>query len=156
MTLSSDTPGSVSHVMSAKALLPCEVSRTKAQTSLRDQYSVFSLLQCLLTRRSDHLKCSSSCLAKRGPFVVKDGVSWVNGASQVALMVKNLRNEGSIPGLGDPLEEEMATHSSILARGIHGQRSLTGYSPRGRGVNWRDLARTHASWRRAGKWAELR
>ena len=27
-------------------------------------------------------------------------------------------------GLEDPLEEEMATHSSVLARKIHGQRSL--------------------------------
>ena len=31
----------------------------------------------------------------------------------------------------DPLEEEMATHSSILAGEIHGQRSLAGYSPWG-------------------------
>ena len=31
----------------------------------------------------------------------------------------------------DPLEKEMATHSSILAREIHGQRSLEGYSPWG-------------------------
>ena len=31
----------------------------------------------------------------------------------------------------DPLEKEMATHSSILAWEIHGQRSLVGYSPRG-------------------------
>ena len=48
------------------------------------------------------------------------------GASQVALMVKNppasagdLRDAGLIPGLmqdwEDPLEEGMATHSSILA-----------------------------------------
>ena len=35
----------------------------------------------------------------------------------------------------DPLEKEMATHSSILAWGkFHGQRSLVGYSPWGRGV----------------------
>ena len=31
----------------------------------------------------------------------------------------------------DPLEKEMATHSSILALRIHGQRSLVGYSPQG-------------------------
>ena len=44
------------------------------------------------------------------------------GASQVALVVKNLpanagdvRDVGLIPGLGRPLEEGMATHSSILA-----------------------------------------
>ena len=46
----------------------------------------------------------------------------VVGASQVALVIKNLhanagdsRDEGSIPVLGRSLEEEMLTHSSILA-----------------------------------------
>ena len=34
-------------------------------------------------------------------------------------------------GQEDPLEKEMATHSSILAWRIPGQRSLVGYSPRG-------------------------
>ena len=45
-----------------------------------------------------------------------------NGASQVVLVVKNppanseyIREVGSVPGWEDPLEEEMATHSSILA-----------------------------------------
>ena len=45
--------------------------------------------------------------------------------SQVVLMVKNppanagdIRDVGSIPGSGNPLEEGMATHSSILAWGI--------------------------------------
>ena len=32
-------------------------------------------------------------------------------------------------GQEDPLEEGLATHSSILAWRIHGQRSLVGYSP---------------------------
>ena len=32
-------------------------------------------------------------------------------------------------GQEDPLEKGMATHSSILAWRIHGQRSLVGYSP---------------------------
>ena len=43
-------------------------------------------------------------------------------ASQVVLVVKNppasagdIRNMESIPGLEDPLEEAMSTHSSILA-----------------------------------------
>ena len=31
----------------------------------------------------------------------------------------------------DPLEEEMATHSNILDRKSHGQRSLVDYSPWG-------------------------
>ena len=34
----------------------------------------------------------------------------------------------------DPLEKDMATHSSVLAWRIHGQRSLAGYTPRGRRV----------------------
>ena len=50
-------------------------------------------------------------------------IFWICRSSQVVLVVKNipanagdLRNSGSIPGLGDnPLEESMATHSSTLA-----------------------------------------
>ena len=34
-------------------------------------------------------------------------------------------------GQEDPLENGMATHSSILAWRIHGKRSLVGYSPWG-------------------------
>ena len=34
-------------------------------------------------------------------------------------------------GQEDPLEESMATHSSILAEESHGQRILAGYSPQG-------------------------
>ena len=34
-------------------------------------------------------------------------------------------------GREDPLEQEMATHSSILLGKSHGQRSLVGYSPWG-------------------------
>ena len=48
-------------------------------------------------------------------------------------MVKNLptRWETWVQSLGqeNPLEEGMATHSSILAWRIPGQRSLVGYSP---------------------------
>ena len=35
------------------------------------------------------------------------------------------------PGWEDPLEKEIATHSSILAWEITGQRGLAGYSPWG-------------------------
>ena len=38
-------------------------------------------------------------------------------------------------GQEDPLEKEMATHSSILASGFHGYRSLVGYSPWGHKVS---------------------
>ena len=39
--------------------------------------------------------------------------------------------ETQVQSLGweDPLEEGMATHSSVFAWRIHGQRSLAGYSP---------------------------
>ena len=35
------------------------------------------------------------------------------------------------PGREDPLEEDMATHSRILAEKSQGQRNLVGYSPWG-------------------------
>ena len=38
---------------------------------------------------------------------------------------------GSIPNLEDPLEEGRATHPSIHAWRIHGQRYLEDYSPQG-------------------------
>ena len=41
------------------------------------------------------------------------------------------RDTGSIPGQEDPLQVELATHSSILAWKIP-QRRLAGYSPWGR------------------------
>ena len=57
-------------------------------------------------------------------------------ATRVAQRVKRLpaMREAQVQSLGqeDPLEKEMATHSSILAWKIHGQRSLVGYSPWGR------------------------
>ena len=59
-------------------------------------------------------------------------------------MVKNLpmqeTQETQVLSLGqeEPLEEEMAAHSSVLAGESHGQRSLAGYSPRGH----RDLVMT--------------
>ena len=56
--------------------------------------------------------------------------SW---ASLVAQLVKNLpaMQETWVQSLGweDPLEKGMTTHSSIIAWGIHGQRSLECYSP---------------------------
>ena len=59
--------------------------------------------------------------------------SW---AFLMAQMVENLPAmwETWFQSLGweDPLEKEMATHSSILAWEIHGRRSLVGYSPWGR------------------------
>ena len=57
-------------------------------------------------------------------------------ASLVAQTVKRLpaMQETRVRFLGreDPLEKEMAIHSSTLAWKSHGQRSLIGYSPWGR------------------------
>ena len=65
----------------------------------------------------DPFQCTPHSLQKTPPSIQK------SGASQVTLMVKNLsasagdlRDMGSVPGLVNPLEESMATHSSILAR----------------------------------------
>ena len=41
----------------------------------------------------------------------------------------NIRDAGLTLGREDALEEEMATHSSILGWESHGQKSLVGYSP---------------------------
>ena len=43
----------------------------------------------------------------------------------------NAEDTSSITGSGNPLGKDIlvATHSSILAWEIHGQRSLVGYSP---------------------------
>ena len=61
--------------------------------------------------------------------------SWLFRASLVAQTVKNLpvRLETQVQSLSQeyPLEEEMATHSSIFAGKSHGQRSLAGYGPWG-------------------------
>ena len=57
-------------------------------------------------------------------------------ASLIAQSVKNLPavQETGVRFLGweDPLEKEMAAHSSILPGESHRQRSLAGYSPWGR------------------------
>ena len=56
-----------------------------------------------------------------------------NGASLVPQMVNHLpaMRKTQVPSLGweDPLEEEMAAHSSILAWRIPMERTLEGYSP---------------------------
>ena len=55
--------------------------------------------------------------------------------SIIAQSVKNLptmqKTQVRLLGWEDPLEKEMAIHSSILAWKFHGWRSLAGYSPWG-------------------------
>ena len=47
-------------------------------------------------------------------------------------------------GWEDPLEQEIAPHSSIVAWEIHGQRSLAGYSPWGHKESDTTSTHTHA------------
>ena len=55
------------------------------------------------------------------------------GGSDGKASVYNVRDLGSIPGLGDSLEKEMATHSSTLALKIPWTEELgAGYYPWGR------------------------
>ena len=51
------------------------------------------------------------------------------GGSVSKVSACNVGDLDSVPGQEDPLEKEMASHSSILAS--HGQRSLAGCSPWG-------------------------
>ena len=52
----------------------------------------------------------------------------VNSGTVVKNLPANAGDTGSTLGREDPLEEEMATHSSILAWKSYGQRSLEGYN----------------------------
>ena len=61
---------------------------------------------------------------------IYDKAGLPGGASGKESACQRGRQKRSL-GEQDPLEEEMATHSSILAGKSHGQRSLAGYSPRG-------------------------
>ena len=70
------------------------------------------------------------------------GGSAVKGLSANAGDVRDL---GSIPESGRSLEEEMATHSSILAGKSLGQRRLEGYSPWGHKRVGYDLAANTAN-----------
>ena len=75
-----------------------------------------------------------------------------NGTSLVAQMVKNLpaiqKTWIKSPGWGNPLEEGMATQSSILAWRIHWMEEPGGLQSVGSqrvGHNWNDLTWMHAS-----------
>ena len=63
----------------------------------------------------------------------------------------NAGDSGSILGREDPLEKEMATHSSNLAKKPHGQRSLVGYSSWGHKVSGMterlNTIPTHKGWK---------
>ena len=70
---------------------------------------------------SDHLNAAN--------ITIKPGNSLVAQSVKNLLIVQEIQVQS--PAWEDPLEKEMATHSSILAWKSHGQRSLVGYSPWG-------------------------
>ena len=77
------------------------------------------------------------------------GVEFFPGGSDGKESSCNVGDLGSIPGLQDPLEEGMATHSSIFAWRIPMDRGAWQAIPMGLqrvGHNWNDLAHTHLSY----------
>ena len=54
---------------------------------------------------------------------IEVGLPWWNSGKDSACNARATGGVGSIPGLGNHPEEGMATHSSILAWRIHGQRN---------------------------------
>ena len=68
-------------------------------------------------------------------FIAYSHIRWASQVAQwyrIYLPMQQLQDI-RVQSLGgqDPLEKEMATHFSILAWKLHGQRSLVGYSPWG-------------------------
>ena len=89
-----------------------------------------------------------SALASVLPMSTQDWSPWERAGW---LEVKNspanardIRDVDSIPRGKDSLEKEMASHSSVLARRIHGQKSPAGY-------DWSDLAQTQLKRTKAWK-----
>ena len=78
----------------------------------------------------EHLGCEESSWKEE---ISREKVSYASfvGGSEVKVSASNAGDPGLIPGLGRPLEKDMATHSNIPSWKSHGQRSLAGYSPRG-------------------------
>ena len=66
--------------------------------------------------------------ARISSFVYYNILQGFPGAAVVKNPPANAGHVESIPGWKDPLEEEIATHSSILGWEPHGQKSLVGYS----------------------------
>ena len=61
---------------------------------------------------------------------------------RIRLHCRTRKDTGWIPGREDPLEEEVATLSSVLPGESQGQRSLAGYSPWGH----KESGRTEQGW----------
>ena len=93
---------------------------------------------------------SSSCLLSVGKTFAREYVS--SGSPQVALVVKNLpakaediKDNDSIPGLADPLEESMVTHSSIPAWRITMHRGAWQATLHGVQKSWTELKQVNGT-----------
>ena len=75
----------------------------------------------------------SQCLGQKAANPNKGAVL---GGSDGKVSVYNVGGLGSIPGLGSSLEKEMATHSRVLPRKSHGQRSLVSMGSQRVGHDW--------------------
>ena len=104
-----------------------------SQHSLRTD-QINSLIQEMFWK---HQNMSDAVLGQRTLGEQSRARPYSHGASQVALVVKSplanageVRDAGSVSGSGRfPLEEGMATHSSILAWRIPWTEELVGHSP---------------------------
>ena len=87
---------------------------------------------------SDPMDCSPPGSSIHGIFQIH---THINGLPRCTQMVKNLpavqETRVQSPGQEDPLEQGMATHSSITALRISWTESLVGYSP------WVAKSQTH-------------
>ena len=82
--------------------------------------------------------CATGCVSLQGAFPIYQGLSQNlarDGTAACGLVVKNPpanagdRDAVSIPELGDPLEEDTATYSSILAWRIPWTEEPGAYGP---------------------------
>ena len=112
------------------------MSKKQKEKEKREKASLLHIL--LLDKGKVKVEINDEIRIERYPIIWTLKMSFqimlgAKTASLVVQMVKNLpaKQETQVPFLGgeDPLEKGMATHSSILAWRIHGQRSLVGYSP---------------------------
>ena len=84
------------------------------------------LLQCRKVKSESEV--AQSCPTLHNPMDCSLRGSSVHGIFQARVLEWGAGDTGSIPGLKDPLEKEMVTHSPVFLPGkSHGQRSLTGY-----------------------------
>ena len=106
-----------SRAMDSKLGQPCSISRLT--TTLQTRCYFYSHSHGLKTRKWQNWVCAQASFTPDLCFHVSTALNFIIGVGMVAQMIKNppLVQETWVQPLGqeDPLEEGMATHSSILA-----------------------------------------